>query len=167
MCREGQIRGGVLKGALDLLNVDNILQGELKEFRDEVFCLREGKPPAPPISMLKRGTRKSIPMRQKFCKFEPGLGFAPNIEMGGEGGALWSTYRRLLRRRLKTSVRFSLQNIADLPTNTFPLLVFSHVAAPPLPFSEHPTRCPSHPARGPASAKEKQPRERTQRKSKG
>ena len=45
MCREGQIRGGVLKGALDLLNVDNILQGELKGFRDEVFCLREGKYP--------------------------------------------------------------------------------------------------------------------------
>ncbi len=133
MCREGQIRGGVLKGALDLLNVDNILQGELKEFRDEVFCLREGKPPAPPISMLKRGTRKSMPMRQKFCKFEPGLGLAPNIEMGGEGGALWSTYRRLLRRRLKTSVRFFLQNIVDLPTNTFPLLVFSHV--PPSPCS--------------------------------
>jgi len=101
MCREGQIRGGVLKGALDLLNVDNILQRELKEFRDEVFCLREGKPPAPP--------------------------------MGGAGGALWSTYRRLLRRRLKTSVRFFLQNIADLPTNTFPLLVFSHV--PPSPCS--------------------------------
>ena len=75
--------------------------------------------------MLKRGTRKSMPMRQKFCKFEPGLRLAPNIEMGGEGGALWSTYRTLLRRPLKTSVRFFLQNIVDLPTNTFPLLVFS------------------------------------------
>ena len=53
--------------------------------------------------------------------------------MGGEGGALWSTYRRLLRGRLKTSVRFFLQNIVDLPTNTFPLLVFSHV--PPSPCS--------------------------------
>ena len=37
------------------------------------------------------------------------------------------------------------------------------LAAPPLPFSEHPTRCPSRPGRGPSSAKEKQPRERTLR----
>ncbi len=47
MCREGHRRGGVRKGAPDLLNGDNILQEELKEFRDEVFFYARGNPPPP------------------------------------------------------------------------------------------------------------------------
>ena len=60
---------------------------------------------------------------------------------------------------LKGALDLRLTRFLSLFFHTCPL----PLAAPPLPFSEHPTRCPSRPARGPSSAKEKQPRERTLR----
>ena len=47
--KEGQIRGGVQKGAPGLLKVDNILQVDLKEFRGGVLYSGDPRPPPPPL----------------------------------------------------------------------------------------------------------------------